>query len=209
MPYMIHIKEDKGPGIPWRFTEDYLTKGRFDMFNDLCINRWRGNIFTASIFVIRTDTLRNFVEDLFAPNTTSIRKHLSTMKGAHKIAEFVVRAFFILFTALVDLATLPIRCVTLSARCCWNEYFSRENHPLHKYLVSQGADPLLLNRDSLYVSKKQFIMRNDNKFDFTRTEETIDLIGLPDHVGHKYSAGSNCSIMLGRQMSELDRLQKT
>jgi len=93
--------------------------------------------------VARTNTFSNFCQDFFFP---------TFFHQVVKVRRTVDRIFSYLASLLNDLATLPIRFITLIPRIIYNTIHGKKEHPLYQYLlVQEGVPQALLNCDRIHV----------------------------------------------------------
>lgn len=165
LPISMRIREHhNGPVL---FERAFATEAEYQRVGDLCIDR--EPISNSLFFLIRTNTWGNFCEDFFFPG----------LMTALKTKDFVEGIFISLICFVGGLLTLPIRCITLIPRYFQNQANRKETHPLYKYLSENGADPHLLNRDFIYVSKRTLTNRPDGQFNVSDSSNPLRFIELP------------------------------
>jgi hypothetical protein len=107
--------------------QDYFLKGKTTV-------SW----IRATLYPVRTN--KNLTTDLFLP---------TVINHALKIQNCVGKIFAIIGATILDLATLPIRMITVISRTIFN--ITLKPAPMYKYLKDQGVDPKLLANESVFV----------------------------------------------------------
>lgn len=164
-----------------------------NLLNDNC---FRVSWTAALLFPVRTNSLSNFVKDLFFP---------TLINHATRVDSIVLRFFAVIAAAALDLLTLPIRLLTTIPTIISNN--KMPELPLHKYLVEKGLSKTLAQSDSvkveIFYEKKGEIPLLLHPAGATR-QELVDRVSLtcysnfilvPDH-GHvegamRISSGSD------------------
>lgn len=104
---------------------DLKGKDEFDKVKELCEDRTNmAGWFKASVMPIRTN-LADLAKDLFLP---------TLVNGAFKIDHLGALLFAGLFSFAWDVATLPMRIITLIPRAMYNASITQKDHPLVPYL---------------------------------------------------------------------------
>ncbi len=155
-------RREMGP-VLWQQT--FATEAEFQEISRLCNTVSRVGMFTATVITVRTDTCENFCKDFFFPSV--VNHALKTHDLATKIFIGIVWVFW-------DLATLPIRLITLIPRHFYNQGHSRQLHPLQEYLASLRASEDLLRADTVYL-KKKWVEQNLQ----CTSEGTFDFVEVP------------------------------
>jgi hypothetical protein len=120
-----------------------LTKDEFDEVKNLCSSRCNIYVIPASFIPVRTDNAKNFCKDVFLP---------TFFNQALKVRSAAAKCFAILFSLILDIATLPIRLLTAGPWILINrKVCKKEEHPLHRYLTEQNVDREHLRAEHLRI----------------------------------------------------------
>lgn len=163
------IRVSEGAGQPWLFTKECKSVGEYSRVANLCSYNARKCSWEGQFVVVRTDTIGNFCKDLFFPGAIA----------ALKIKEFGLKILTVIVSAVIDFATLPIRCITLIPRWLYNRYHAKESHPFYRYLVENRADQRLLNHAQLYVRNTAIFQGSLNGRD--EQDFYLTLYEIPEH----------------------------
>lgn len=104
-------------------------KKEFDKVNRLCTDQSNvAGSLKSYIMPIRTDR-QSWAKDLFLP---------SFVNSALKVEDTTARVFSSIFAIILDIATLPLRVITLIPRAIYNACTSPKEHPLIPYFKEKG-----------------------------------------------------------------------
>lgn len=163
MTFAIRIKEN-ADAKTWRFEKTFDSPAEFRRLEKLCVSK---PIVNSPYFVAaRTDTWSHFCEDFFLP---------STLHTTLKMKTLAEQIFTVIGHLLLDMVTLPVRLLTLIPQYLGNK---KQDHPLHKYLVQEKADPRILNTNQVYLQKVS-LGRNQG---MEILEENLRYVELPDYA---------------------------
>lgn len=165
-PYAFHVSLVEFPhsvegAVHEKFNVDEKTY--FELKN---ANRGSYGILPMLLCVIRTDTIENFATDLFLPTFINCAQRVQQLAGKITAGIF----FFI-----VDIATLPLRMITLLPRVIISLLYTKENHPAYQFLQRHSANPeVYRNVNMLYVTgrepgrhDKEICVLRDDRYFFT------------------------------------------
>lgn len=125
----------------WAFVKSLDSLDDVKRLKSLCKKGFYG--FSAQFIPVRTNNTKNFVQDFFFP---------AESRSAIKVHSCCLEKFFIrMMEGILDLVTLPIRCLTLVPRFLYNELYSKKKDPFFHYLKAQGVEGELLKNDFIYV----------------------------------------------------------
>lgn len=172
MVYSIKVKESYND-------KDAIYEERFDSPKDYCQSslfnfqsKKTKGFFSALLIPVRTHNLKDFCKDLFFP---------TFFNDALKVHGLVVRIFASMIAICIDIASLTLRLITAIPRYYQNREQTRENHPLLQYLMQKGVDPLMLNKDYVYLQKSA---TNTDGSLFIQYP-TVNFIDLPESATSK------------------------
>jgi hypothetical protein len=133
------------------------------------------NLVKASLYPVRTNTLKNFATDLFLPMTLNV---------AIRVERAAYRAFAIIGAILFDLLTLPIRLVTAIPRLIGNR--NPKITPLHQFLLDNKVNGEVLETDHVHVQLERYEYKGDKDHReriHTWEEKYVNFIEMPMHEG--------------------------
>jgi hypothetical protein len=142
-PYSFHVSLIEFPHtVEGAINETfYVDKDKF--FELEKANRGSWGILPMLVCVIRTDTLENFATDLFLP---------TFINCALKVHQFAGKITAGIFFFIVDIATLPLRMITLLPRVIISLLYTKENHPGYQFLQKHSANPeVYRNVNRIYI----------------------------------------------------------
>jgi len=122
------------------FWEKQLTSDEYQQVKDYVKGKDTVSIIPATFKPVRTNNLKDFSKDFFLP---------TTINHAIKVQHVVGKIFAILASLVLDVATFPIRLLTVIPRVISNA--KKEESQLHKYLITEGVDKKLLESDHVRV----------------------------------------------------------
>lgn len=123
--YHIGIYNPDSPGNIFRRRN--VSEEEFNTVYSYIANRSVTN-FSAILYPVRTNNLKNFALDLFLPATIQVASRVDNMK---------LKIFAVIASLLLDTLTLPIRLVTAVPRVIYNS--SQPDSPITSYLKEHGA----------------------------------------------------------------------
>lgn len=165
-PYAFHVSLVEFPHSVEGAVHEKFNVDEKTYFELRDANRGSYGILPMLLCVIRTDTLENFVTDLFLPT------FINCAQRVHQLAGKITAGIFFF---IVDIATLPLRLITLLPRVIISLLYTKENHPGYSYLQQHSANPeVYRNVNMIYVSGiepfkggKTLITREAGKYFFT------------------------------------------
>ncbi len=150
--------------------EKNLTSEEFNQVYCFCQkSRNAVSMVDATLMPVRTDNLKNFSKDFFAPTVANY---------AIKVQGIVKKIFVILLALIIDAISFPFRLLTCIPRIIYNA--KQEIHPLHKYLKQQqDVDDSILKTDHVLVKLN---WEKVNPYNFSRH---VDPQGVEHKEYHK------------------------
>lgn len=181
MSYTIRIKanpEDQ----QCLFSKSFNSREDFQAVLNHCKNRKTIGFFEASVITVRTNNLNNFCKDFFLP---------SFFNYTLKIKDIGERVLITTIGSCLDICGFPIRVLTIAPRVIYNLQNSKQDHPLYKYLVSNGVPLRALEVDHIYLEQEYHDDRREEVFG-----HTLNFIQVHQNDGqivksHKYSTNED------------------
>lgn len=178
MTYSIRVQ--KTPEYLQASNPDLLVKNfnSFEEFNSvfsLCDNKVRISYFESLIIPMRTDNLGNLCKDFIAPGLFNEALKANSLKN---------KIFLSLYLGLIDLATLPLRLITVVPKYIYNTLHPKEAHPFYQYLLNNGVAAADLKAGHVYLEIKT---TEKNKIGgapkLTTRGVTFNFMHLPESIG--------------------------
>lgn len=167
--YRVVIKQDNQE----IFRTQFSNKDEFDQFvHKKVTNTKEVNPFLPTFIPIRTDKISHLAKDLLLPNTFNQTKKLNNIPG-------VLNVLAHLGTFLLDLVTLPIRCVTVLI----SPYvFNKEEHPLHAFLREKNPDLKLDDHVEVHLLGWKVTAKSREVFNKVREAEIAYQVNFNDYA---------------------------
>ena len=144
----------------------------------------RIGLLESFVITVRTDNISNFCTDFFFPGFFNL---------ALKVRNVGLKTFLCITMPLCDIITFPFRLITVIPRCIFNAKFSKENHPLYKFLKARGHTTDQL-REGHVLLKIESITSFDNGTTTKKNNiDTFNLVQLPKSISVEFHNSSYTS----------------
>lgn len=124
-------------------TQKYSELCKAEEINTYCQSARRITVLEALLYPVRTHTRDGFCCDLLIPLT-------ATLHAVFRVKTAAQRIFLCLLSLVclsIDAITFPVRLLTTIPRCIYNRKYTKEQHPLYKYLLASGITKATLIGD--------------------------------------------------------------
>lgn len=162
----------------------------FQSVVNLLDNKRRVGLLESLMVPVRTDNMRDFCTDFFFPGL---------FNEALKTRDVVEKVLLVIILGVVDIATLPVRLITVIPRCMHNSSHSKQSHPFYRYLINNGVAPDDLSEPYVYLKVASFSWclegdqegTNQGQYNMAAREETFNFVELPKKASSIRSVSSD------------------